>query len=138
MWDFADVYKRDQFAFSYLTLHEWNYKQLKGKNLKSFLEKYNYNKVILYSLGTLGSYFAQELIKENVEILCILDDNSAQLPSDFMGVPVIAPDALTEYLDFDAIIICHVYYYNKIADKLVSCGVPEDKIISLNDIVFSI
>lgn len=138
MWDFADIYKRDQFAFSYLTLHEWNYKKLKGKKLKTFLDEYGYSRVVLYSLGTLGCIFAEELAKEGVNVNCIIDERAATLPESYAGFSVAPPEALPQHQDVDAVIICHVYYYNKIADKLVARGIPEEKIISLNDIVFSL
>ena len=40
--------------------------------------------------------------------------------------------------EVDIIVICHVYYYNKIADELVKIGIPESKLLSLNDIVFTL
>lgn len=138
MWDFADIYKKDQFAFSYLTLHEWNYKKLKGKQLKSFLEAYGYRTVAMYSLGTLGNIFLEELLREDVNVAYLADRNKTSFPAAIFGIPVVAPEEVPLQNPVDAIIVCHVYYYNQIADELVRLGIPEEKILSLNDIVFTI
>lgn len=138
MWDFADIYKKDQFAFSYLTLHEWNYKKLKGKSLKDFFESCGYHTIALYSLGTLGNIFLEELLRENVRAAYIVDRNKNSFPAAISGIPVIAPEEVPAQKPVDAMVVCHVYYYNRIADELVRLGMPEEKIISLNDVVFSI
>lgn len=138
MWEFADVYKKSQFAVSYLTLHEWNYKKLKGKTLKSFLDQLGYKRIALYSLGTLGNIFLEEFNNEKVDIVCLIDKNSHNFPDHIHGIPVISPDQINNYQEIDAVIICHVYYYNEIADELVTLGVPEKDILSLNDIVFTL
>ncbi len=138
MWEFADVYKKNQFAVSYLTLHEWNYKKLKKKSLKAFLDRYGYKKIALYSLGTLGNIFLEEFYAEKTDIACLIDKNNGNFPQEIHGIPVIPPEEIGEFSDVDAVIICHVYYYNQIADDLIKLGVPEEKILSLNDIVFTL
>lgn len=138
MWDFSDIYKKDQFAVSYLTLHEWYYKKQKNRSLAAFMKKNGYNNIALYSLGTLGSIFLEEFLNENLSITYAIDKNKKNFPEQIKGVPVIGIDEISAQKQVDAIVICHVYYYNQIADELVKQGVPENKIISLNDIVFSI
>ena len=138
MWDFADVYKKDQFAVSYLTLHEWNYKKLKKKTIRSFLEAYGYKKIAVYSLGTLGNIFLDEALKENIEISYIVDKNNVNFPSQINDIPVIGLQDVPKQEPVDAIVICHVYYYNQIADDLVNLGIREEQLLSLNDIVFSL
>ena len=138
MWDYSDVYKKDQFAFSYVTLHEWTYKKLKGKKMKDFLDGYGYKKVGICGFSSLGNVFFEEAITEGIDVVYIADKKNEMLPKKMGDVPVIGLDGICKYEDVDAIVICHVYYYNEIADELVKMGVRENKILSLNDIVFTL
>lgn len=138
MWDFSDVYKKDQFAVSYLTLHEWFYKKQKHRTITSFMDKLGYKKIAIYSLGTLGSIFLNEFLNENIDIIYVVDKNKKLFPDSINGVPIIEPNEIEKQQQVDLVVICHVFYYNQIADEIVKHGIPEDRIISLNDIVFSI
>ena len=138
MWDFADIYKKDQFAVSYLTLHEWNYKKLKKKTIKSFLDANGYKNIAVYSLGTLGNLFLEEAVKENIQISYIVDKNNSMFPTQIHNIPVIGLQDVSNQASVDAIVICHVYYFNQIADDLVKLGIKEEQLLSLNDIVFSL
>lgn len=138
MWDFADVYKKDQFAVSYLTLHEWNYKKLKKKTLRGFMEQYGYHTIAMYSLGTLGNLFLEEAVKENLQIAYIIDKNSTGFPAKVHGIPVIGLSEVPLQKPVDVVVICHVYYYNQIADDLIGLGLREEQLLSLNDIVFTL
>jgi NADH/NAD ratio-sensing transcriptional regulator Rex len=138
MWDYADVYKKSQFAYSYVTLHEWIYKKQKGKTFEKFLKDKGIYNIALYSYGTLGSIFLPEFLKSNIKVSYIIDKNSQRLPEFINEIPVVNINEINEYKNSDAIVVCHVYYYNSIVDDLTRLGINEDKIISLNDIVFSI
>lgn len=137
MWDYADIYKKDQFAVSYITFHEWMYKKLKGKKLSDFFELCNYKTFAIYGLSSLGMLFLEEVSKEQFLPAYIIDKNCERLKDKF-NIQMIHPDELPIPINVDAIVVCHVFYYNEIADELVRHGCPEEKIISLNDIIFSI
>ena len=138
MWDFADVYKKDQFAFSYLTLHEWVYKKRKGKTVKSFLKRNSIERIALCGFGSLGEVILPELLNEQIDIPYIVDKNPKQFEYAIGDIPVISPAEIAQQKSVDAMVICHVYYFNMIADQLESFGVEPNKILSLNDIVFSL
>jgi len=138
MWEYADVYKKNQFAYSYMTLHEWYYKKRKGKTMQEFLEKYGYNNIAIYAFGTLGHIFYDELFKSRVKVKYIIDKNYKSFDGSFKGAPVIGIEELFAQGKVDAFVICHVYYYNALADNLIKQGIDEEKILSLNDIVFTI
>lgn len=138
MWDFSDVYKKDQFAVSYLTLHEWFYKKQKHRKLSAFMEKTGYKKIALYSLGTLGNIFLKEFLDEGIEVAYVIDKNKHLFPDQIGNIPIISMDEINKQQAVDAFVVCHVYYYNQIADELIKLGIEKEKIISLNDIVFSV
>lgn len=138
MWDFADVYKKDQFAFSYLTLHEWVYKKRKGKKIGDFLNRNGIHHIALCGYGSLGEVILPTFLEEGLDIAFIVDKNPLQFESSVEGIPVIAPDCVAGQGLVDAYIVCHVYYYNSIADMLVCQGIPAERVLSLNDVVFSL
>jgi len=138
MWDYSDVYKKDQYAFSYVTLHEWTYKKFKGKKMKDFLDANGYKKIAICCLSSLGNVFYEECVAEGVDIAYIIDKNPKMLPKNLNDIPVVTMDEVSQQEEVDAIVICHVYYYNKIADELVNKGISESKMLSLNDIVFTL
>lgn len=137
MWDFADVYKKDQFAVSYITFHEWMYKKNKGGKIADFFKMCHYETFAICGMSSLGILFLEEALKEQLRPLFIIDKNSDLLCNKY-EIKVIQPQQIPTTVNVDVYVICHVYYYNRIADELVSLGVPESKIISLNDIIFSI
>lgn len=138
MWDYSDIYKKDQFAFSYVTLHEWTYKKFKGKKMKDFLDAYGYKKIAICGLSSLGNIFLEEAIAEGIDIVYIADKNAKIFPPNVNGIQVIDTKDICKQEEVDIIVICHVYYYNKIADELVKIGIQESKLLSLNDIVFTL
>lgn len=133
MWDYADIYKKDQFAFSYATIHEWMYKKAKNKTITDFLNFCGYKSFALCALSSLGILFLEQIRQEGLEPAYIIEKNY----TISKNIKVISPGELPTPIDVDVIIICHVYYYNKIADELAMQGIPEAKMISLNDIIFS-
>jgi hypothetical protein len=138
MWDYSDVYKKNQFAFSYVTLHEWTYKKLKGKKLKTFFDDCGIRTIAVYSLGSLGKVFVDEACEEKLDIKYIVDRNPKMLPSEYNGIKIVDLNDIMLQENVDAIVICHVYYYNQIADELVKLGIPESKLYSMNDVVFTL
>ena len=138
MWDFADIYKKDQFAFSYLTLHEWVYKKRKGKKISGFLDRNGIKRVAICGFGSLGEVILPNFLEERIDIAYIVDKNPKQFGYAIKAIPVIAPEDIPDQAPVDAMIICHVYYYNQIADMLESYGIVPERILSLNDVVFSL
>lgn len=139
MWEYADSYKKEQFAVSYITLHEWIYKKQQGRGkISDFYKKYGYEKIAYYGLGTLGDIFVRQTLSEGYPVMCIIDKKASSLKETISAVPVVFPENMDFYKDADAIVICIPYLHNEIADKLVSYGIPEEKILSINEIVFAI
>ncbi len=138
MWDYSDIYKKNQFAFSYVTIHEWTYKKLKGKKFKSFFDSRGINSIAVYSFGSLGNIFVDEAFDEGLDIKYIADRNTNLLPSEYKGINIVNIKDIMLQEEVDAIVICHVYYYNQIADELTKLGIPENKLYSMNDVVFTL
>lgn len=137
MWDYADIYKKDQFAFSYCTVHEMMYKKLEGRKLSHFFEWNGYETSALCCLSSLGLLYLEWAKEEGVSPEFAIDKRPPEV-FERADIQVIAPRDIQAAPEVDVYIIAHVYYFNEIADSLIEQGVPEERIVSLNDILFSI
>lgn len=91
----------------------------------------NHSKILLYGAGHNGRYLFE--INEKIswcEILAIVDKNARNV--DGYPIPVITPEEISSYEDYDYILIS-IFNYEvrlQIVKNLVELGVPHKKIVS--------
>lgn len=137
MWDCADSYKKDQFAFSYCTIHEMMYKKLEERSFSDFFGWNGYKSYALVGLSSLGLIFFDFMRQEGFEPTYAVERRPASKFKS-LGIEIVPPESLCSHGQVDVYVICHAFYYNKIVNELVERGIPESKIVSINDIVFSV
>lgn len=133
---------KDVYAFSYPTVFTYLDNKIKGKNIADFFAANNYKTIAICIRGVLnnlGELFYNDILESNIKVKFFYDRNYYNIFSGgIKGIPVIGADDLSSQEPVDAYIVPPVYYFNEIADDLMSLGIEFKKIISLTDIVFSL
>jgi hypothetical protein len=133
---------KEIYAFSYPTVFRYLENKIKGKDISDFFYENKINSIAICIRGVLnnlGELFYNDIINSGIEVKYFIDKNYFKAFSGgISGVPVVGTDGLSEQKSVDAYVVAPVYYFNEIAEDLISAGIELKKIISLNDIVFSI
>lgn len=82
------------------------------------------NKVILFGTGFYGRQ-AYENLKEKVEIIGFADNNPVLHGSHLLGIPVISPNKIADYLQQDIDVIVCADAYEQIGRQLKSMGIAD-------------
>lgn len=124
----------DRYKNYYYVLNRWL--ELKNKNLS--LEHYfisrEIKRIAIYGIGELGIRLLEELRATYIKVICIIDKDFKD--EDYEGIPVIKPQVLNQLNDIEAIVVTPFYIFGTIKEFLIT-HIQEDKIISLNEIVFA-
>ena len=133
--DFKEIY-----AFTYPTVFSYLDSKIKGKNIADFFVKHNINSIAICIRGVLnnlGELFYKDIANSEIDVKYFIDKSYYNIFSGgISGKPVIGLDELQNREPVDAYIVAPIYYFNEIADDLVSAGIEIDKIISLTDVIF--
>lgn len=131
----TDMKKR--YCQYYELTNKWLINKNEGKDLKNFMKENNYNTVAIYGRGTLGELCYEEVKRTGTKIAYFIDKNAEELYSRLNELPVITTDKIKEQENVDAVIITPVYNFDEIKENLADVY-DEEKIISLEDVIYSI
>lgn len=87
--------------------------------------------VILWGAGFRTLYYMNKGFFDNCNILSIVDSYSEK--NEYLGYPVIKPEALPEVDSYDYIVVSNQFFF-EIVVRLLELGVPLDKIIITDNI----
>lgn len=79
-------------------------------------------KVIIFGAGNHGKQ-AFDILKENHQIICIVDNDSNLYGMKPWGIPVISVEQLKEYYDLEVDIVIATVHHVEVAAQLKRCGI---------------
>ena len=130
--------ERERYQYGFLTVQRYLTNKCNNKEIKEFFIKYNIKRIALYGASELGKCIISDLKDSGIEIAYIVDQASANYPNGCRGIDVIDKSEICKREEVDAILITVLYELNKIVDALVDVNVDIDKIININDVVYSL
>lgn len=129
------IQKSDQMSSKHLNLfllmNQWVKVKQEGKNLATYLEQHDYNKIAIYGMSYAGETLIEELKGTNVEVVYGIDKNAESIYADVDVVTM--EDTLGKV---DAIVVTAITFFDEIEEKLsekIDCP-----IISLEDILYEV
>lgn len=111
-------------------LRDWLSLKQNSIGLADWLFQNDIKRIAIYGYGILGKALFVELKNSKIEIVCIVDNNYANIYAD---IPAVGTDNIP---NVDAIIITALNYYDEIETTLL--GKCNYTIISLEDIVYGV
>lgn len=121
----------DKITQYYKLLDKWLRMRQSGIMLNCYFEKKGYKKIAIYGMKELGRRLVDELRETEVEIVCVIDQNTKEMHSE---VKVITPEE--KIPDVEAVVVTAVYYFQEIDEKLstkVDCP-----ILSLEEVLYEV
>ncbi len=121
----------DKHLSLFLMMNQWVKVKQEGKNLASYFEQNEYQKIAIYGMSYAGETLVEELKDSNIEVKYGIDKNADSMYTDV--------DVLTIEDDLesvDAIVVTAITFFDEIEEKLsekMDCP-----IISLEDILYEI
>ena len=129
---------RERYQYNFLTVQRYLSMKCQNKEPIDFFRTYQIKKIAIYGLGELGKCLINDLKESEIEIAYIVDQAYMAYSGGYQGNPVIGTDSIQLQNDVDAVVITVLYELNQIIDLLLEQHVPIDKIINMNDIVYSL
>lgn len=105
-----------------------------GRDVNAFFVNNGIKRIVIYGMGYYYNLFKEDIREDEFEAVYLADKNYAQLAKE-LGRHVYSPQEMKE-LDFDAVIVTPLPYFQEIARELRKQGL-EKKIISYGDLVFN-
>lgn len=87
-------------------------------------------KIALYGASDTSRSLLKYLKNQQIETVCVIDDDPKKQGSEFMGLPIISPAGISEFV-IDAIVISTVVYQDNIAEKIKASFGEKYKILTL-------
>lgn len=72
----------DKFKKQFFILNAWMNLENKGLTVEGYLKKNGYNNVAIYGYGYIGKQMHGHLVRENIEVAYVIDQNAAFLETD--------------------------------------------------------
>lgn len=88
--------------------------------------------VVIFGAGPKGKFLAYTLRKQNINVVCFLDNNLLLEDKMVMGLPVYHPSKIIE-VSYDSIICATKCYNTQMCEQLLSFGVPKEKIRKISE-----
>lgn len=130
--------EREKYQYNYLTVQKYLTNKCNDKEIKDFFINRNIRKIALYGVSKLCKCIVNDLRDSGIEILYIVDRAAASYPNGCKGIEVIDKSEICKREEVDVIVITVLYEFNMVVDSLLEANVDIDKMININDIVFSL
>lgn len=121
----------DKHLALFLMMNQWVKVKQEGKNLASYFEQNEYQKIAIYGMSYAGETLVEELKDSNIEVKYGIDKNADSM---YIDVDVLTIEDDLESVD--AIVVTAITFFDEIEEKLsekMDCP-----IISLEDILYEI
>lgn len=119
----------DKHLEMFLVMDKWFHKELKGKNVATYLRKNDFFNISIYGMSYIGKNLYEYLKKEGFEISNLIDQKNNK-SVDGLRIKTIEE----EHAPTDVVIVTAVYYFEELEDKLkIKFRKP---ILSFADIVY--
>lgn len=128
--------EREYYQYNYNTVLTYLSAKCKNKQVVDFFEKHSFCKIAICGIGDLGKCFVNDLINSNIHIEYIIDSSAESYPNGYKGIPVVNIDNIKN--NVDVIVITEVFELNKMIDILLDQNIEIEKIININDVVYSL
>lgn len=126
---------REQKILDFSTAQKFLDTAVFGKNPAAFFRQLYIKKIVIAPFNHFGKCLAAMLRDQDVEILCFADRMHDKYGNGFLGIPIVSYEALREDT-IEAVVVTSNYYANEIMDTLVDSGIPLEKIIGINTILY--
>lgn len=130
--------EKARYQYSYLTLQQYLTMKCQKKEPADFFRKNELKRVAIYGAGELGKCLIHDLIGTDIQIEYIIDMAYKQYPNGYKGIPVVGLDEMKACEEVDAVVITVLFEMNSIMDTLLEKGVSLEKILNINDVVYSL
>ena len=106
------------------------------ETLEGFLRQSD-KKPVVYGAGKLGELVLEYLKVMDLSALCFCDSDIQKQGTDYLGIPVISPDALFE--DYSGhLVINAVYYYADVLPFLLDNGIKSENIFTFHRCLYEV
>lgn len=121
----------DKHLALFLMMNQWVKVKQEGKNLASYFEQNEYQKIAIYGMSYAGETLMDELKDTGVIVAYAIDKNADSI---YAGVDVMSMD--DELESVDAVVVTAITFFDEIEENLsekMDCP-----IISLEDILYEV
>lgn len=126
---------REQKILDFSTAQKFLDAAVFGKNPAEFFRQLHIRKIVIAPFNHFGKCLAAMLKEQDVEVLFFADRMHAKYGDNLWGIPIVPYEALKEDA-IEAVVVTSNYYANEIIDTLMEAGVPLEKIIGINTILY--
>ena len=122
--------RRKYLQIIYLDESQKMYNHAKQELIKFIqdIKKKGFNKILLYGAGEIAEIFLNA-IKDEIEVLAIIDDDLRKQRELLVNTKVISMDKICDY-QHDGILISSYGHHHKMVENLTSVKYPSDRIIT--------
>lgn len=117
----------------YKLLVEWD--KLKTGNIEKYLQENHIKSIAIYGWGDLGEKLYKELNNSKIKIVLGVDKREGLI---YAPIPLYNTIHILENRKVDAVIVTTVSVYDDIYNALREIGVEEQKIISLEELIYRV
>ncbi len=134
-----DKETRSQYLYPIIMKYLQNI--INGYDVSDFFETKGYRRVALYAVTDLTRILVQDINRYSsaVTVKCICDRNANAFENKVLDYNVIGLEQLLEQYqsgDIDCVVIGNVFAENAIFKSLLSKGIPQERILSINSVIF--
>lgn len=120
--------ERDKYLEMFLLMNSW-FQNLRKKKISDYLKENNFHSIAIYGMGYIGENLYDDLLRDNIEIKYLIDQNIRQIKGRFT-------QTMDENMEpVDVIIVTVLYDYDEIKMNLQKR--TDACILSLSEIIYT-
>ena len=133
--------EEERLSYHYLAMKKYMCNKIAGWNIGEFFETYGYTCVALYAVSEFVEIFIKDIVQyKNVPKIAVYDTFADKIVEPVMGYKVQGRDELLRKInagEIECIVVCSLMHDNTIFEDLMQSGVPQEKIISIEIVIYS-
>ena len=129
---------RERYQYSYPTVLKYLKIKCRGKEVGTFFKEFKLEHIVICGFTELAICFLEDLKKSKIAVDYIVDTNMATVVKEYQGIEIVGMEAVKDWQETGIVIITDLYAVNRIVSELLNQGIPLEKIINLNDVLYSL